>query len=343
MGNARNLAIASENRSIDASVARATEAAQNKPRTAMEAMALRLQVSPTTLQNTLRSTVFAACRTNEEFVALVVVSNEYRLNPLLKEIYAFPTKGGGIQAMVSVDGWIRMMNEHPAFDGIEFDYHNDENGKTEAIEAVVFRKDRSHPVKVIEYMDECKRGTDPWRTSPRRMLRHRALMQCARVAFGFSGIAAEGDVIEGDYTEVPQGAPALPSAQSLADELGDEIPNFDKDTGEVRDSRGMTEVGEETARDLDRGGSDEPDNADDDGADGTEREAEEKPLWQQAVDRARAGLAAAKNVAYLKAVDGEWLNARVGVEAMDADLANAVDGEINAKRKALSGAARGEG
>ena len=39
-----------------------------------------------------------------------------------------------------------------------------------------------------EYFAECKRNTDPWNQMPRRMLRHKAIIQCGRIAFGFSGI-----------------------------------------------------------------------------------------------------------------------------------------------------------
>jgi len=37
-------------------------------------------------------------------------------------------------------------------------------------------------------MAECKRNTQPWQSHPRRMLRHKAMIQCARLAFGFAGI-----------------------------------------------------------------------------------------------------------------------------------------------------------
>jgi hypothetical protein len=37
-------------------------------------------------------------------------------------------------------------------------------------------------------MAECKRGTGPWQTHPKRMLRHKAMIQCARLAFGYGGI-----------------------------------------------------------------------------------------------------------------------------------------------------------
>jgi hypothetical protein len=37
-------------------------------------------------------------------------------------------------------------------------------------------------------MSECKRPTDPWNTHPKRMLRHKAMIQAARIAFSFAGI-----------------------------------------------------------------------------------------------------------------------------------------------------------
>lgn len=321
--NARSQAIAAANREIDESQSRAIaarQAEQNRPRNALEAMAQRLQVSPAGLKNTLLNTVFAECKNDEQFMALIVVSNEFGLNPLTKEIYAFPAKGGGIVPMVSVDGWIRLMNEHPAFDGIEFDYHADAKGNTQAIEAIIYRKDRTRPVKVIEYMDECKGNTQPWQKSPRRMLRHRALIQGVRVAFGFSGIAAEGDeaVIDGgDLTPQQQ---SVPSRQSFAEQLDDEIPSFDKQTGEVfeRDTSGRSVEDEETARALDANDgtlSDDNPTAAEGPADEDRGEAhtDEKPVWFDLVAEIRAGLNAAKTKTYFAELDAKFTNARAGL------------------------------
>lgn len=344
MNTVRTRAIAKETAAIEASQSRAIAAreAEAKPRTALEAMASRLKVSPTILQNTLRSTVFSACRSNEEFVALVVVANEYGLNPLLKEIYAFPAKGGGLVPMVSVDGWIRIMNEHPAFDGIEFEYVNDEKGQTEAIESIIFRKDRAHPIKTIEYMDECKRATDPWKQSPRRMLRHRALIQGARIAFGFSGIASEGDEVEyGPVVDIePQQAKSLPSHDELARELGDEIPSFDGETGEIlpTDSRGMTEVDEETARELDAGEGDQ-DGGDTD-AEGQPEQDEadnakepDEPPYAELVKRIKAGIASARTKPALAKVEAEYLNHAV---SLPQHVADGIESLMRDKRKALA-------
>jgi len=166
-----------------------------KPATAIGLMASRLSIEPNKLTQVLKSTVFSACRNDEEMAALVVVSNEYGLNPLLKEIYAFPAKGGGIVPMIPVDGWVKMVNNHSQMDGMEFDTINDDKGDLYAVTCRLFRKDRAKPIVVTEYLSECKRNTDPWKME-HRMLRHKALMQCARYAFGFSGIHDEDEATD---------------------------------------------------------------------------------------------------------------------------------------------------
>lgn len=148
-------------------------------------LAERLGMDPgTDLMNTLKNTAFKGGNvTDEQFTALLIVANQFGLNPWTKEIYAFPDKGG-IVPVVGVDGWARIINEHPQFDGMEFIYDKDEGAST----CKIYRKDRNHPTVVTEYMAECKRNTQPWQSHPTRMLRHKSLIQCARMAFGFAGI-----------------------------------------------------------------------------------------------------------------------------------------------------------
>lgn len=159
---------------------------QSKP-SALNLMASRLSCDPTKLLATLKSTVFKGAN-DEEVMALVVVSNEYQLNPLLKEMYAFPAKGGGIVPIVSVDGWNKMLIRQPDFDGIEFDFEHDENQHPVSCTATIHVKGRSKPVKITEYFVECQRNTDNWKNMPHRMLRNRTLCQASRMAFGFSGV-----------------------------------------------------------------------------------------------------------------------------------------------------------
>lgn len=135
------------------------------------------------LMETLKATAFKGPVTDAQMTALMVVANQYGLNPWTKEIYAFPDRNNGIVPVVGVDGWSRIINNHPQFDGMDFQQDD------ESCTCIIYRKDRSHPIKVTEYMAECRRdGVGPWKSHPRRMLRHKAMIQGARLAFGYSGI-----------------------------------------------------------------------------------------------------------------------------------------------------------
>ena len=253
--NTRSQALAKQDDEVAASQARAIAARedQRRPKNALEAMAARLQVSSSGLKDTLLKTVFKDCKSDAEFIALTVVANQYNLDPLRREIYAFPAKGGGITPMIGYDGWIRIMNEHPQFDGIEFDHILDDKGKVTAVEGVIYRKDRTRPTKKMIYLDEFKVDTNPnWKNKPNHMLDVRCLCHTVRIALGVSA-GIEGD--EDRFGEVRQMEDADYSAAPVS------LPSHDSETGEVLDQNpeperdpqtGMTQVDEETARELDR-------------------------------------------------------------------------------------------
>ncbi len=124
---------------------------------------------------------------------MLIVANQYGLNPWTKEIYAFPDKQNGIVPVVGVDGWSRIINENQQFDGMEF-FDSTMNPAHAGFTA----RTCNYPICVTEWMDECRREpfktregreiTGPWQSHPKRMLRHKAMIQCARLAFGFAGI-----------------------------------------------------------------------------------------------------------------------------------------------------------
>jgi len=135
------------------------------------------------LKETLKATVFKGNVSDDQMVSLLLVANQYGLNPWTKEIYAFPDKSNGIVPVVGVDGWSRIINSHPQFDGLDFEQDN------ESCTCIIWRKDRAHPIKITEWLSECRRAnTGPWQSHPRRMLRHKTMIQCARLAFGYVGI-----------------------------------------------------------------------------------------------------------------------------------------------------------
>lgn len=165
-------------------------------------VAERYGMEADTFEVALRNTVFLE-GSRAEYAAFLVVCNEYKLNPLTKEIYAFKNKQTGkIVPVVSVDGWVTLCNTHPAFDGITFeDHHSADDGKLYSITATIYRKDRNHPTVITEYLSECIRDTAPWKMQ-HRMLRHKALQQCARYAFGFSGIYDQDEAERIEITDV---------------------------------------------------------------------------------------------------------------------------------------------
>lgn len=136
-----------------------------------------------TLMSVLKATAFKGPATDAQMSALLIVANQYGLNPWTKEIYAFPDSRNGIVPVVGVDGWSRIINSNPQFDGMDFEYD------AESCTCIIHRKDRNHPVRVTEFMEECRRANvGPWVSHPRRMLRHKAMIQAARLAFGYTGI-----------------------------------------------------------------------------------------------------------------------------------------------------------
>lgn len=208
----------------------------------------------TELIETLKATAFKGQVSDAQMTALMVVANQYGLNPWCKEIYAFPDKNNGIVPVVGVDGWARIMNNHQQFDGMEFEQDN------EKCTCTIYRKDRTHPIKATEYMEECKRGTGPWQSHPKRMLRHKAMIQCARLAFGFGGIydqdeaerIVERDIGSGDISGVKEEKPALPTMnrEEVINRYGIDV--LDGDTGEVTrfSKKSLIQQGEAKAQTL---------------------------------------------------------------------------------------------
>ncbi len=192
------------------------------------------------LLGTLKQTAFKGQVTDAQMTALLIVANQYGLNPWTKEIYAFPDKNGGIVPVVGVDGWARIINEHQQFDGMEFEMDGDQS-----CTCVIYRKDRSRPIRVTEYMAECKKpGGGPWQSHPRRMLRHKAMIQCARLAFGFGGISDEDDAERAREKDI------TPQAEVVTKPIELEAYPADKFESNLPQWQGMVDSGRCSAEDI---------------------------------------------------------------------------------------------
>ena len=182
----------------------------------MARMAAEYGVDKDKLAKTLSTTIFATREGNdmvpptpEEMMTLLVICDQYKLNPFTRQVYAF-AKGGKVVPIVSVDGWLAIINRQPDYDGLTVRFSDKEieiGGikMPEYCECSIRRKGMSQPIAIPEFARECfVPKSAVWAQFPRRMLRHKAIIQCARVAFGLAGIYDEDegrnivDAVDGD-------------------------------------------------------------------------------------------------------------------------------------------------
>ena len=105
------------------------------------------------------------------------------LDPLCEEISFIQYDDGHWQVLITIEGCSKLLNQHPQFNGLVFTQADTLiDGVPEWIECSIYRKDRTVPTTVREYLTEVRGENEIWRKMPRRMLRHRALQQCVRLA-----------------------------------------------------------------------------------------------------------------------------------------------------------------
>ena len=93
--------------------------------------------------------------------ALRLIS-KHELDPFADEISINQYEDSHWQAFITIDGWAIWMG------------------------CAIYRNDRVVPIEVKEYLCEIQTEHSIWKDMPRRMLRHRVIAQCARLAFGVS-------------------------------------------------------------------------------------------------------------------------------------------------------------
>ena len=150
--------------------------------------------SPAEIKDVIKGMILSAKNqhnvpvTDAEMAVVTGTCAKYGLNPLVKECAAF-VSGGKLNLIVMIDGYYNIVNRQPTFDGVEFDDHLNDKGEIISITCRMFLSNRTRPVVVTEYLAECNDiKSSVWRKWPYRMLRHKAYIQAARMAFGLSEI-----------------------------------------------------------------------------------------------------------------------------------------------------------
>ena len=116
-------------------------------------------------------------------LTLLRMMQSLHLDPLSEEIGFTQYEDGQWQVLITIEGCSKLLNQHPQFNGLHFTQADTlVDGLPEWIECSIYRKDREVPTTVREYLAEVKGENEIWKKMPRRMLRHRALQQCVRLA-----------------------------------------------------------------------------------------------------------------------------------------------------------------
>jgi phage recombination protein Bet len=160
--------------------------------------------------------------TNDELQLFLHLSQSYGLDPFAKEIWCIKYGNSAATIFTSRDGYLKIANGHPAFDGIVSDVvrqgdrfqvkpgsvehsYGDKRGQIEGAYALVFRKDRQYPVYVFAPFAEYNAPSNgTWKKYPSAMILKVAEAMALKRAFSISGLVTREEL---DASDEPRTAP----------------------------------------------------------------------------------------------------------------------------------------
>ena len=259
-----------------------TEVATTTERkTLVGTFAQRYNIEPSRVLGTLKKTAFPDAKSDEEFMSLLVICNEYQLNPFLREIYAF-SKDGRVFPMVGKDGWIRVLLRQPSYKGKKYTVSEKRTQVNQCapcpewVECCITFNDGRDPETARVYLNEWHRNTPTWKSMPFQMLKGKALKEAVREAFGIN-LYDEDDrdrilATDNAVTPVPTGpsnrekasalftqtAPPQATAAQTVNVVEVAGESFDASTGEAVEDAEFEEVPDDTTQTATETSEDSP-------------------------------------------------------------------------------------
>lgn len=179
--------------------------------------------------------------TKEDIFTFLIQCKNLGLNPLLKQIYGFVSRGK-LAIVVSIEGWNAIANRSPQFDGCSFEFgpvtvrdlsysktsynHGQKTNNmvtvkrsvADWVKCIVYRKDRTHPIVITTFFDEAYTGSEPWATMPMQMLQNRAFVNSVRKAFNVSAYSEDDRFINFENVPAPSSTePMTANAVEIAE------------------------------------------------------------------------------------------------------------------------------
>lgn len=197
--------------------------------TALEVIASSTGVTAEEVGEVLRGMIISgknqhgATATNAEMTVVSSIFAKYDLNPFIREGHAF-ISGGKLQVIIGFDGFVKIMNRQPTFNGVEFE-DKFEGGELISVTTKIHIKGRDFPVCTTEYMDEAYQpNSAAWKKFKKRMLRNKSLAQCIRIAFGVADVVDpdEADRIKaGEKDITPQQSRSVVDYQAIESQMSE--------------------------------------------------------------------------------------------------------------------------
>jgi len=165
--------------------------------------------------DTIRNTVAIGANDNELSMFLNIAA-KYELDPFLREIW-FANMGNRNTIMTGRDGYLKIANRDPNFDGMKSDvihandkflkdgddvkhaYNMQNRGAIVGAYAIVYRKDRTHPTFCYApFAEYNKGGRGVWGQYPSAMIIKVAETMALKRAFSISGLVTEEEIGDGE-------------------------------------------------------------------------------------------------------------------------------------------------
>jgi len=183
--------------------------------------------------------------TNDELQTLLYLAKEYNLDPLKKEIW-FIKYSGKASIITSRDGYLKIANENPNFNGIEGDvvYGGDiltkrDNGsilieygqehlafdksKLSGAFCNIYRKDRDIAVSVFVNLRDYQGDSQIWKKYTNAMILKVAESMALKRAFSISGLVTAEEMDE-EIESVPKNTTKSEKIEKNIEVVGQDIP-----------------------------------------------------------------------------------------------------------------------
>ena len=126
--------------------------------------------------------------TDPEFKKLLYLSQQWQLDPMLREIWLVKFGQSPAQIYAGRDGFLKIAHRSGHFDGMKTVVNYDEKGSPVSATCTVWRNDMTHPFESNVLFVEYSTNQNLWKTKPSVMIGKVSESVALRKAFSVAGL-----------------------------------------------------------------------------------------------------------------------------------------------------------